>query len=279
MEEIIMSTDFLYSVLEEMTVINNINSELRLNEKELMIQEHFSILNESSNFGSKVKDSIKFVLKKLGELVIRIKNWIVQKYTSMMNQIKKRGISLKGKTVKSEATFKSQYDLEVTSKRLEYASNGINNLLQGMIHELLMYNVLYKARDKNTVLSKLKSSVEHSEKERKEVSEDLSKVFERKETTYSASQVEKIKSLHDKIVKKSDNFSEHIKKLIKEVDSLKDDMFKLDVNKEQGEIVYEVAVSVTKITSSSFQMTTSLVGAFITFINETQKVINGLTEE
>jgi hypothetical protein len=82
------TTKFLTSINEYQVSLYNLSLELNEETKELMICEHDSIINEDNSFSDRISEGISMLLRKIGEIIIRIKDWINDKLRRFSKYVK-----------------------------------------------------------------------------------------------------------------------------------------------------------------------------------------------
>jgi hypothetical protein len=184
------TTEFLLSVHEQQTTLINLSTELFAETKNLMISEHYSIISENQNFGGRVKNAISWLLKKIGEIIISIKNWVTNqlgkflKYIgalihNMKSRYGKRGFN-RAKTIESDVDLESLIALDITSH-----GSYVNLLAE--------YEKMNTARSKED-FNILKTNIDRHISELKTFFEDGKKALNVKKT-YNGGDVEKLLNL------------------------------------------------------------------------------------
>jgi hypothetical protein len=184
------TTEFLLSLHEQQMTLTNLSNELFQETRELMVSEHNSIIKEDNNFGGKVKNAIGLLLKRIGEIIASIKNWLANQFRRFYKFVDALIHNMKAKfgnkRIATIKTVECDIDLEAVFT-LDISTHGSHVSL------LKEYEKLGNIKSKEE-FNQSKSKIEDYIKELKAFYEESKKKTEVKKT-YNGGYVEKILNL------------------------------------------------------------------------------------
>jgi hypothetical protein len=278
------ATAFMSSLLEQNMAVNNLDASLHGIEKELMKEEHNSIISEGSDekFSAKVKQVTKKMIDRVVEFLKKLKNWFVTKFREVKKKCNEVFNKLnKKKAKKTEVSVNSPINLEETSHLLVRNINLIESGLRSV------YAIVGKSID--SITANTNDNV--PERLAGEVSEELESIRKlgdsivEKDTQYKVSDLEKVKSMSknitDSLEKVDSVIAGQIKNIDKQIESLKVvslGLIPLGKEKEIIESIFKLTGILAEVISTTTQQNMKISGDVVRANQACASVISRLTE-